>query len=172
MQTKPDTQPSPEAPVDRRRHPRYRFSIPLTIRSADGEIMRAITIEISASGVSAITERSLRLNDRVELEPIAASKVLAVVRHNVGKVYGFEFFELSSEHPCNCRTLQIASALPSQILGHLGRSFDSKNWRFSAVCVLRERHRTIKHRSDSLVPTAAKILKLATSGAVYRSRNC
>jgi PilZ domain len=97
MQTKPDTQPSPEAPVDRRRHPRYRFSIPLTIRTADGEIMRAITIEISASGVSAITERSLRLNDRVELEPIAASKVLAVVRHNVGKVYGFEFLALSSE---------------------------------------------------------------------------
>jgi len=97
MQTEPDTQASPEDPVDRRRHPRYRFSTPLTIRSADGEIMRAITIEISASGVSAITERSLRLNDRVELEPIAASKVLAVVRHNVGKIYGFEFLELSSE---------------------------------------------------------------------------
>ena len=97
MQTEPDTHASPEVPVDRRRHPRYRFSVPLTIRSADGEITRAITLEISASGVSAITERSLRLNDTVELEPIAASKVLAVVRRNVGRVYGFEFLALSSE---------------------------------------------------------------------------
>ncbi len=32
MQTEPDTQASPEAPVDRRRHPRYRFSVPVTIR--------------------------------------------------------------------------------------------------------------------------------------------
>ena len=77
--------------------PRYRFSVPLTIRSTDGEITRAITLEISASGVSAITERSLRLNDTVELEPIAASKVLAVVRRNVGRIYGFEFLALSSE---------------------------------------------------------------------------
>jgi PilZ domain len=97
MQTEPDTQASPEDRVDRRRHPRYRFSIPLTIRSADGEIMRAISLEISASGLSAITERSLRLNDRVELEPIAASKVLAVVRHNVGRIYGFEFLGLTAE---------------------------------------------------------------------------
>jgi len=97
MQTEPDTQASPKDPVDRRRHPRYRFSMPITVRSADGEIMRAITIEISASGLSAITERSLRLNDRVELEPIAASKVLAMVRHNVGRIYGFEFLALSSE---------------------------------------------------------------------------
>lgn len=97
MPPEPDTQPSPEAPVDRRRHPRYRFSVPLTIRSTDGEITRAITLEIGASGVSAITERSLRLNDTVELEPIAAGKVLALVRRNVGRIYGFEFLALSSE---------------------------------------------------------------------------
>jgi hypothetical protein len=71
--------------------------VPLTIRSTDGEITRAITLEISASGVSAITERSLRLNDTVELEPIAGSKVLAVVRRNVGRIYGFESLALSSE---------------------------------------------------------------------------
>ena len=97
MQTEPDAQAVPEVPVDRRRHPRYRFSVPLTIRSEGGEITRAITVEISASGVSAITESSLRLNDTVELEPIAASKISALVRHNVGRVYGFEFLALSSE---------------------------------------------------------------------------
>jgi hypothetical protein len=97
MQTEPDTLPSPEDPVDRRRHPRYRFSTPLAIRSANGEIIRAITLEISASGLSAITERSLQLNDRVELEHIAGSKVLALVRHNVGRIYGFEFVALSPE---------------------------------------------------------------------------
>lgn len=97
MQTEPDTHASPEVPVDRRRHPRYRFSVPLTIRSGGGEITRAITLEISASGASAITERSLRLNDTVELEPIAGGKVSALVRRNVGRVYGFEFLALSSE---------------------------------------------------------------------------
>lgn len=97
MPTEPDTQASPEAHVDRRRHPRYRFCAPLTIRLADGESLRAITLEISASGLSAITEQPLRINDTVELEPIAASKVLALVRRNVGRIYGFEFLALSSE---------------------------------------------------------------------------
>jgi len=97
MQTDSDTQKMAEVPQDRRRHPRYRHSAPLTIRTADGAMLRGISIEISASGLSAIIAEPLKLNDTVELEPLAAVKVLALVRRNTGKIYGFEFLNLSAE---------------------------------------------------------------------------
>ena len=87
----------PEISPDRRRHPRYRFSVPLTIRSADGAVQRGISIEISVIGLSAITSDSLRADDTVELEPIAGGKMQAVVRRNLGRVYGFEFLSLTAE---------------------------------------------------------------------------
>lgn len=62
---------------DRRRHRRYRFSAPLTIRSADGVVARGISIEISESGLSAITSDSLKVDETVELEPIPGDKVQA-----------------------------------------------------------------------------------------------
>ena len=97
MQPDIDAQKQTEAAMDRRRHPRYRFSVPITIRSADGALMPGISIEISTSGISAITPDLLKLNDTVELELIAAGKVRALVRHNIGKIYGFEFLNLTAE---------------------------------------------------------------------------
>jgi len=97
MQPDIDAQKAAETPPDRRRHPRYRFSVPISIRSVDGAVTPGISIEISASGMSAIAADSLKLNDTVELEPIAAGKVLAVVRHNLGRIYGFEFLNLTPE---------------------------------------------------------------------------
>jgi hypothetical protein len=109
MQTDFDAQKMTGNPADRRRHTRYRLSVPLTIHTADGALMRGISIEISASGTSAIVADSLKVNDTVELEPIAAVKVLARVRHNVGKIYGFEFLNLTAEQAQriteNCRML-------------------------------------------------------------------
>jgi hypothetical protein len=81
---------------DRRRRLRYRFSIPITIRSTDGRATPGISMEISESGMSAITAESLEVADTVELEPIAGGRVLAVVRRNIGKVYGFEFLDLTA----------------------------------------------------------------------------
>ena len=81
---------------DRRQHPRYRYSVPLTIRAANGKAMPGISIEISASGLSAIIAESLKLNDTVELEPVAGVKISALVRHNIGKIYGFQFLNLSA----------------------------------------------------------------------------
>jgi len=97
MQTGIDTKKIPENHPDRRRHPRYRFSVPLTIRGADGLAIRAFSMEISESGLSAITADSLKVGDTVELETIVASKVIAIVRHNVGRVYGLEFLHLTAE---------------------------------------------------------------------------
>jgi hypothetical protein len=47
--------------------------------------------------LSAITSHSLRADDSVELAPIAGGKVQAVVRRNVGRVYGFKFLSLTAE---------------------------------------------------------------------------
>jgi hypothetical protein len=98
MKTDLDAQRVPESfPPDRRRHPRYRFSAPITIRSAEGLAIAGITIEISVSGLSAITADSLKVNDTVELEPILGGRVLALVRRNIGRVSGFEFLNLTAE---------------------------------------------------------------------------
>ena len=70
----------PESHPDRRRHARYRLSVPITIRSADGTSISGICIEISQSAISAITADPLKVNDTVELEPIAGGKVSAIVR--------------------------------------------------------------------------------------------
>ena len=95
---------------DRRRHPRYRFSAPITIRSGDGLAIKGISIEISQSGMSAITADSLTLNDTVELEPIAAGKASAIVRRVTGRVYGLEFLNLTPEQ--GQRITEICRSLP------------------------------------------------------------
>jgi len=86
-----------ETSPDRRRHRRYRSSVPIIIRSVDGVVKRGMSIEISESGLSAITSDPLKVNDTVELEPIAGGKAQAVVRRNTGRVYGFEFLNLTAE---------------------------------------------------------------------------
>jgi hypothetical protein len=101
----------PESHPDRRRHARYRLSVPMTIRSADGTSIPGISIEISQSGVSAITADPLKVNDTVELDPIAGGKVSATVRRNIGRVYGFEFLNLSADQikklQESCKTLAL-----------------------------------------------------------------
>jgi hypothetical protein len=87
----------PESHPDRRRHARYRLSVPITIRFADGTSIPGISIEISQSGISAITADPLKVNDTIELEPIAGGKVSAMVRRNIGRVYGFEFLNLTPD---------------------------------------------------------------------------
>jgi hypothetical protein len=98
MQTDLDPAPKPsEALPDRRRHPRYRFSVPINIYAADGAVIPGISVEISESGMSAIAAGSLQLGTTVELEPIPAGRVSALVRRNVGRIYGFEFLNLTPE---------------------------------------------------------------------------
>ena len=110
MQTELDLKLS-GSPRDRRQYPRYRFSVPMTIRPADGAPIRAISIEISESGISAITANSLSLSDTVELDSVAGEKVIARVRRNVGRVYGFEFLNLSADQSRRiverCKTLPL-----------------------------------------------------------------
>ena len=116
MQTEFDAQRAPEA-ADRRRHPRYRLSVPIAISASDGVVTPGISIEISVSGISAISAHPLKLNDTVELAPIADGKVLACIRHNIGKIYGFEFLNLTPEQSqhiterCKCYPLYRGKSL-------------------------------------------------------------
>jgi hypothetical protein len=84
-------------PADRRRHSRYRFSAPISVRTSDGQVIRAMTLEISESGLSAMLASPLKVGDSVRLEPVLTAEVAAQVRHNVGAIYGFEFLQLTEE---------------------------------------------------------------------------
>jgi hypothetical protein len=83
--------------IDRRRHRRYRWSVPIKLHLSDGNSYDGLSIEISESGISATTVAVLVAGDLVQVEPIAGSKVNATVRHTAGRIYGFEFLNMTSE---------------------------------------------------------------------------
>jgi PilZ domain len=110
--------PEPAVAPDRRRHTRYRRCAPLTVRAKEGQLIPAMTIEISVTGLSAVLSSPINVGDFVELSPIAGGTVRAQARHNVGKVYGFQFFELAAR-----RSQKIAKEcchLPIYSGNHLG----------------------------------------------------
>ena len=83
--------------ADRRRHDRYRFSAPIAIHPAGRSAIQGMSLEISESGMSALIGHALVVGDTVELEPVASGRVSALVRRHNGKIYGFEFLNLSPE---------------------------------------------------------------------------
>lgn len=70
-----------------------------------------ISIEMSESGMSALMSEDLGVGERVHIEPIAGGKVLALVRRQTGKVYGFEFIDLASAQVQQLR--EICKGLPA-----------------------------------------------------------
>ena len=87
---------SPCAP-DRRRHDRYRFTAPITVHPSGRSAIRGMSLEISESGMSVLIGDALVVGDTVELEPVVGGRVSALVRRHSGKIYGFEFLNLTSE---------------------------------------------------------------------------
>lgn len=88
--------------MERRRHPRFLFSASMTVRLKDGIPFPGISEDMSASGLSAMVSGARSEGDTVILEPVAGAPALARVRHKVGRLYGFEFVDLSVE-----QTMQI-----------------------------------------------------------------
>jgi hypothetical protein len=88
---------SANASVDRRKHPRYRFAAPISVRTSEGTVLEAITLEISESGLSAVLSSPLKVGDTARLEPVGGGAVTAEVRHHTGKVYGFKFLQVTDE---------------------------------------------------------------------------
>lgn len=90
---------APKPVVDRRRHARYRWSIPIMVHPSGGSGMPGMSLEISESGMSALMSAALTVGDVVELAPIAEDRVSALVRRQNGKIYSFEFLNLTvSQH--------------------------------------------------------------------------
>jgi hypothetical protein len=55
-----------------------------------------MSLEISESGVSVLIGDVLTVGETVELEPVAGGRVSALIRRHCGKIYGFEFMNLTS----------------------------------------------------------------------------
>jgi hypothetical protein len=96
--------------VDRRLHPRYRFSVPVSVTGNDCAIIPAITLEISEGGLSAVLASPLSMGATVKIYPVASDTVTAQVRRQVGKIYGFQFLNLTPEQTGRLRN--ICSRLP------------------------------------------------------------
>jgi hypothetical protein len=97
-----------EVPVggsERRKFPRYRYSAPIIVRSANVPEMRGMSVEISECGASVIVGASLKVGDTVELEPVGGGAAAAVVRRSFGKLCGFEFLDLSPEQAGKIREM-------------------------------------------------------------------
>jgi hypothetical protein len=103
--------PSGQVAVERRSHARYRLSTPITIRTLEGGTAPAITMEISERGLSALIGTDFRVGDKLELEPIGGGKAEAIVRRSAGRLYAFEFLNLSPEQlqmiRDRCKTLPL-----------------------------------------------------------------
>jgi hypothetical protein len=84
-------------PAERRRHPRFLFSAWMTVRLKDGISMPGISVDMSASGLSAMVSGLLTQGDTVLLEPVAGGPASARVRHKLGRLYGFEFVDLTAQ---------------------------------------------------------------------------
>ena len=87
-----------ESPVGQgaagRRHTRHQSIDDLTIATENGLPLHGTSFEISAGGMSAATIGKLRVGELVHLSPVVGERVKAVVRRNLGAMYGFEFTEL------------------------------------------------------------------------------
>jgi hypothetical protein len=63
----------------------------------DGACLDGISVELSQSGMSAMIRGALIPGDVVRLQPVTGVDTVAVVRHKLGMLYGFEFLELATE---------------------------------------------------------------------------
>jgi hypothetical protein len=59
--------------------------------------MPGISVEISTGGMSAMVSGLLSEGEMVELDPVVGGRATARVRHKLGRLYGFEFVDLTAE---------------------------------------------------------------------------
>jgi hypothetical protein len=107
-----------DACVNRRSYPRYRLSTPISIHTSDGLTIPAMTLEISEHGLSAVLAFPVKVGGTAQLEPVAESRLTAEVRYSIGRVYAFEFLQVTEEQTHKllekCRRLPL---YPSNKMG-------------------------------------------------------
>jgi PilZ domain-containing protein len=100
-----ETATSTNASADRRRHPRYRFAAPISVHASTGLPIPAMILEISEHGLSAVLASPVDVGGTVQLDPAATGTITAQVRYQVGKVYGFEFLQLTEDQTTRLRNV-------------------------------------------------------------------
>lgn len=103
--------------VENRRCPRYKLEIPISIYVRNQTVIRAQTVDISESGISAMLMDDAPLGEVLRLEfTLGATKVeiLAVARQRNAFRFGFEFLKDAAAHEViahTCRELAVEEAL-------------------------------------------------------------
>jgi c-di-GMP-binding flagellar brake protein YcgR len=83
--------------AERRKFPRYRYCVPISIQLPNLEVVRGMTVEISETGMSAVVGAVLPVSATVHLAPVAGSAAEAIIRRGAGRLCGFEFLDLDPE---------------------------------------------------------------------------
>jgi len=82
--------------VDKRRHPRFKIGVEISVHSRTCGLIRGHTVDLSESGISAMFKIEVPMGEMVRLEftlPPGAVEVYAIVRQRNAFRYGFEFAE-------------------------------------------------------------------------------
>jgi len=102
--------------IEARRHPRYKLEIDLRIYPRNSAVVRAHSVDISESGISAMLREEVNVGEVVRLEftvPTGDVVIHALARHRNAFRYGFEFLEAISQLEIiqrACRQLAVAQA--------------------------------------------------------------
>jgi len=100
-----------------RRHPRYKLEIDVRIYPRNTAVVRAHSVDISESGISAMLRDEVRLGEVVRLEFTVASGdvvIHALARQRNAFRYGVEFLEAVSQVEIiqrACRQLAVAQSV-------------------------------------------------------------
>ena len=103
--------------TEARRHPRYKLEIDVRIYARNTAVVRAHSVDISQSGISAMLRDEVRLGEVVRLEfTVATGEVVihALARQRNAFRYGFEFLEAVPELEIiqrACRQLAVAQSV-------------------------------------------------------------
>lgn len=103
--------------IEARRHPRYTLEIDLRIYPRNSAVVRAHSVDISESGISAMLRDEVPIGEVVRLEFTVATgdvEIHALVRQRNAFRYGFQFLEAVSQLEIiqrACRQLAMAQTL-------------------------------------------------------------
>jgi len=99
--------------VETRRHPRFKLEVDIRIYPRNRAVVRAHTVDISESGISAMLTTEVPMGEVVRLEfnlPLGEVEVHALVRQHNAFRYGFQFLESPSAQDLigrTCRQLAV-----------------------------------------------------------------
>jgi c-di-GMP-binding flagellar brake protein YcgR len=107
--------------MDARRHPRYKLEVEVRIYPRNSQVVRAHSVDISESGISAMLREEVPTGEVVRLEftlPSGEVQIHALVRQRNAFRYGFQFLEAISQLEIierTCRQLSVAQSTAGNV---------------------------------------------------------